>query len=53
MPNWVYNEVEIMASKREVEEFLTPATETEGQTRRLCFNMHRLYPDRFGEDDPS
>jgi hypothetical protein len=53
MPNWVYNEVEIMASKHKVEEFLTAVPTTEGEKPRLCFNLHRLYPERFGEDDPS
>jgi hypothetical protein len=52
MPNWVYNEVDIHASMDEVQQFLATDNGSDNPDNPPPrFNLHRLYPERFGADD--
>lgn len=52
MPNWVYNEVDVHASLAEVQAFLTLDSDAADPLKAATrFNLHRLYPERFGPDD--
>jgi hypothetical protein len=52
MPNWVYNEVEIAASRDEVQPFLATDYDMDDPTRPVSrFNLHKLFPERFDADD--
>lgn len=52
MPNWVYNEVDIHASLDEVQEFLATDNDMDEPNQTVTrFNLHKLYPERFGADD--
>lgn len=52
MPNWVYNEVDIHASLDEVQEFLATDNDMDDPSQTVTrFNLHKLYPERFGADD--
>lgn len=50
MPNWNENQVTIFADTPAVKQYLICDTST---PRRWFFNMSRLFPERFSEDDPS
>ena len=47
MPNWNYNELTIYAPRTEVKKWLAWRV----RNRAYFFNMHKLFPERFGADD--
>ena len=47
MPNWNYNDVTIHAPEHDVREFIY------NNHGDLCFNMPKLFPERFPDDDPT
>lgn len=52
MPNWVYNEVDIHASRDEVQKFLAVDPEAaDSSCPATHFNLHKLFPRRFEADD--
>ncbi len=50
MPNLNANRVTIYAPEKDVKKFLLSA-QRDDWTLYWLFNMHRLFPERFGEDD--
>lgn len=52
MPNWVYSEVTLAASYEELQDFLTrDESDPEYPCDIFRFNLHRLFPERFGPED--
>ena len=49
MPNWVNNRVYIHSdSKTSISDYLVTKKD-----KTMMFNIHRIYPDFFPEDDPT